>query len=154
MLRFNYGNENFLAWDTELNIEHSMATDWYPSFITAKDMLKVWFKTFYVLNTNKYAAQLSDIAFDAVNSPIYLALGDKYKVCSKPGWFDGPDISDLGYCFNGITNDAGVIYSGENPYFLVVLSEIPQDIQAVADLDVSIDKVHNSMISNLENFSF
>lgn len=125
-----------------------MYTYYYPSFVSAKDLLKVWFKTFYVLNTLPYSYELSRLSTNSLNSPIAFALGYKYKHNTKPGWFDCPDMSDADYYFDGITCDAGVVYSDDHPYLLVVLSEIPQDIPCIAKLVETLDAAHTSMYQN------
>lgn len=147
-----YGTARFQEWETEVNTKNSMTRYQYPSYVTALDMLKIWFKTFYVLNANMYGTELSILSSNSYNSAIYDALGTKYRISTKPGWFDCYEESDAGFCFDGITSDCGVVYAEDNPYLLVVLTEIPENVDAVSKLVKSIDQVHNSMVENLNNY--
>lgn len=152
-IRFRYGANNLLLWQNMLKIKNDVATYAYPSEVNACDILKLWFKTFHVLNSNKYSNELRELSNDSLNSAIYKAIGNKYYMNSKPGWFDCPAVSDTGYAFDGITNDCGVVYSGDNPYLLVILSELPEQVDIISNLARSIDKVHDSMVENLSQYT-
>lgn len=152
-LRLNYGTSRLSEWNSELKIENDISSYYYPSYINAIDIVKLWFKTFQVINTNKYSAQLLELSGNSLNSAIYKAVGSKYKISSKPGWFDCYGESDAGYTFDGITNDCGVIFANENPYILIVLTEIPDNSEAVSKLVEVIDRVHDSMVDNLKYFT-
>lgn len=145
-LRDTYGNVNLTNWQNRLRILNDVSEYYYPSYATARDLLKLWFKSFYVLNTHPNQIELDSFTQNSLESSISNMLSSKYCVNSKAGWFDCPEISDSGYYFNGITNDAGVVYAGDNPYLVVVLSEVPQNKEAVSKIISAIDSLHDDLV--------
>lgn len=139
-MRKQYGVGALQNWATSLNITDNMCKDEYPESITVRDMIKIWLKAFYFLNTFEHSSQMADMMADSKFSVIYETLGEDFDVSSKPGWWDGPGTTSTGKHYEGIWADCGIVYAGENPYIVIFYTE--QDKQN-DDMKEIISKVHS-----------
>ena len=161
-LRTKFGSDCLLKWCRELSISDTYVDRIYPRNITARDMAKIWTKMYEFLNThddlNEFVSYFTGTKFSA----IYHELGNEYKIQSKPGWENGTGVDALSdvprYDVDAkfldgdptndevATNDAGIVYSGDKPYILVIFTNCSSDYARLQPLVRAIDNAHTEEI--------
>lgn len=63
-----------------------MCKDEYPEIATARDMTKLWFKTFEYMKTSDCSDSFMSLMVDSKCSIISPDLSKKHDVYSKAGW--------------------------------------------------------------------
>ena len=137
--RNTYGNDVFARWLYESGVDTSRADTKYTWF-TPRDLAKMWLRMYDYFGYGGAAGQqLSGLLSHGYYSSIYNELGTEYQVSSKAGWYP----YDPGYT---ATNDAGIVYAGDNPYLVVVLSDAPVRLDLTQALVRALDNVHKTMV--------
>ena len=108
--------------------------------ISATEMANIWTEVWsYGTSGEAGSEELAGYLAQTVHSPIGDTLRDTCEVWSKPGWY--PDDS-----YNlSASNDAGIVFSDEGDYVLVVLSDIGDNTDALIPLIEALDAAHASM---------
>lgn len=108
--------------------------------ISATEMANIWEEVWRFGTSGEAGSEeLTGYLAQTDHSPIGQALRDTCEVWSKPGWY--PDDS-----YNlSASNDAGIVFSDEGDYVLVVLSDIGDNTDALIPLIEALDAAHASM---------
>ena len=108
--------------------------------ISATEMANVWEEVWRFGTSGEAGSEeLTGYLAQTDHSPIGQTLRESCEVWSKPGWYpdDGSGLS--------ASNDAGVVFSDEGDYVLVVLSDIGDTTDALIPLIEALDASHASM---------
>lgn len=114
-------------------------TYFYPD-ITASELASVWEEIWrYGTSDDAGGSELAGYLARTGSSPIAAELRDDCEVWAKPGWYPA-DAADL-----PASNDAGVVFSDEGPYVMVVMTDIGSDLDALRPLISALDAAHERM---------
>lgn len=112
---------------------------YYPE-TTASELATIWEEIWrYGTSGEKGGAELASCLARTNHSPIGAELRDACEVWAKPGWYpaDGSGLE--------ATNDAGVVFSAEGPYVMVVMTDLSSDLDALRPLIDALDAAHTCM---------
>ena len=138
-LRNAFGSAPFAQWLGDNGVDPNKAATNYTWF-TPRELGKLWVRMFDYFGTAGDAGhQMSGLFSHGYYSSIYYELGDQYTVRSKPGWYP----YDPGYT---ATNDAGIVYAGDRPYLVAVMSDAPVRLDLTQALVRALENVHASMV--------
>ena len=136
-LRSSYGHEPLVAWCEDAGVESFLDDEWYP-WCTSRTLAKLWLTNYKYFQTGSEDAEEVMSWFGSTyHSPISENLEAKYIVCSKAGW-----IAEDGY---SATVDAGVVYAGDNPYLMIIMTDAPKDFEMLSALVKVLDDLHDYM---------
>lgn len=114
-------------------------TYFYPN-VTASELATLWEEIWrYGTSAEAGGAELAGYLAQTDHSPIAGELRDTCEVWSKPGWYpaDGSGLE--------ATNDAGVVFSAEGSYVMVVMTDLSSDLDALRPLVDALDAAHTCM---------
>lgn len=139
-LRGTFGSGIFADWLYEAGVDPSHASTSY-TWYSPRELGKMWLSMYdYFGSAGAAGQQMSSLFSHGYYSSIYYELGDRYAVRSKPGWY--PQAWPY-----TATNDAGIVYAGDDPYLVVVLSNAPERLDLVRSMVRALDAVHADMVS-------
>lgn len=137
-LRVDYGHDPFVQWCAEAGVDEAIGSEWFP-YYSARTFAKLWLKTYeYFDSGSEETEALIPWYGDSFNSAIYQCLGDQYQVCTKAGWIGGDGYSAAA--------DGGIVYAGESPYVIVVMTDAPGDTSLLEPIIAALNSFHNSMV--------
>lgn len=111
----------------------------YPR-ISAQELAAVWEEIWrYGTSGEAGADELTGYLARTTVSPIADELRDDHVVWSKAGWFPA-DANNI-----PASNDAGVVFSDEGPYVMVIMTDIGSDLGALHPLIDALDAAHACM---------
>ncbi len=132
-LRTRYGNDCFYYWTAEMPADIEEVTSDYYQDLSPRQLAHMWFKSYFFFESSETGALLGEMLEEPEISPINKALSDKHKTRSKAGWYDSRSLN--------VTNDAGIVYTDDRTYLIVVMTTAPSDYEIVEELVKSIDAV-------------
>lgn len=113
---------------------------YYYPWISANELASVWEEIWrFGTSGQPGGAELAGYLARTNHTPMGGLLRGSYEVWSKPGWYpdDGTGLS--------ATNDAGVVFSDCGPYVLVVMTDAPEDFDALLPLIDALNAAHGKM---------
>lgn len=112
---------------------------YYPD-ITAEELANVWLEIWrYGTSGEAGADELASYLSQTDYTPMGALLRDECEVWSKPGWYPA-DENNL-----TSTNDAGVVFSDDGTYVLVVMTDLSADLDRLTPLIDALDAAHDVM---------
>ena len=142
-----YGMSSFGSWLAAHGAPEAApdgSYHFYPE-ISAAEMAACWQEIWrYGTSGEPGAAELTGYLERTAHSPTGELLRDTCEVWSKPGWF--PATSD------GLsaTVDAGVVFAPSCTYVLVVMSDMPSDLDGLKPLIAALDAAHATMMTGVD----
>jgi|GEM_PF-3287074 len=134
---FGFGFFNSWVSSSSASYKRSGGNRCYGYF-SAKNMAKIWCGNYYYFNSSSVGSRLGKM-FESPNvSAIHSTLGSRYTTRSKAGW-----IAMGGR--HSVTNDAGIVYSNDGSYIIVMLSTVPSQMGRLNRLVRAIDYAHADM---------
>ena len=96
---------------------------------------------FYMYGTSGEAGadELASYLSQTDHTPMGALLRDECEVWAKPGWYPA-DENNL-----TSTNDAGVVFSDDGTYVLVVMTDLSADLDRLTSLIDALDAAHDVM---------
>ena len=137
-LRNTFGSDIFASWLYEAGVNPDRANSYY-AFYSPRDLGKMWLRMYDYFGQNSAGQQLAGLLSHGYYSSIYNELGSQYAVASKAGWYPTE------YPYTS-TNDAGIVYAGNHPYLLSVLSTAPVRLDLTQSLVHCLDTIHQEMV--------
>lgn len=140
-LQKTFGSSGYAAWLTQQGAENpaKKAARYYPEF-SAEDLAAVWQEIYrYGTSGEAGAAELTGYLAQTSRSALRDAAPEGTVVWNKAGWYpaDGAGLE--------ATNDAGIVFSPQGDYLLVVLSDAPSNFKALAPVVEALETVHAEM---------
>ena len=112
---------------------------YYPD-ITAEELANVWLEIWrYGTSGEAGADELASYLSQTDYTPMGALLRDECEVWAKPGWYPA-DENNL-----TSTNDAGVVFSDDGTYVLVVMTDLSADLDRLTPLIDALDAAHDVM---------
>ena len=136
------GRSCFAAWLRRGHVEagaypsvDAYAAPHYPHS-TARQLAQEWAHAYaYLASGRGHSATLLALLANRTVSPIKDALGEKCQTLSKAGWYPVDEgIADP------VTNDAGIVMGPRGPYVVAILSNAPEDFDAVEGIAAAVDQ--------------
>lgn len=155
-LRLNFTGDPFQTWLEAAGVSSGTygsldeyAQEWYPD-TTPRQLLGMWQHIYAYLETHSAAAdKLGYFLSQREVSALDQALAGSEVSWGKAGWYP----SDEGSAYSA-TVDAGIVWSERGPYIALVMSDIPDDMEALVPIFAALDKIHARFApSNPENLS-
>lgn len=112
----------------------------YPN-ISANELANAWTEIWrYGTSGEPGADELVSYLSQTTPTPIGDTLRGECEVWSKAGWYpaDANDITS--------TNDAGVVFSDDGTYVLVVMSDLSADLDGLVPLVTALAAAHDTMV--------
>ena len=159
-LNGRYGRTYIQQWCEECGVNPAPCAYKHPR-LGCRDMARIWTHGYEYLNgeiiledgsvagfTNPVNPEESDEPLAVTlgswldhpeYSLIHSAVGEMYVTQSKGGWMVGEDSS------YSSTVDAGIVYSDNGPYVVVIESNIPINFDILMPLMLELDSIHNEI---------
>ncbi len=159
-LNGRYGRTYIQDWCVECGVDPAPCAYKYPR-LGCRDMARIWTHGYEYLNGEIILEDGSVCGFTSPVDPeesdeplavtlgswltypeyslIHSAVGEMYVTQSKGGWMVG---EDSGYTS---TVDAGIVYSANGPYVVVIESNIPINYDLLMPLMLELDNIHNEI---------
>jgi len=133
-LRNSYGDEPMTWWCEEAGVEAFIDGEWFP-YCSPRTLSKLWLRTYeYFESDSAGTSEIKSMYIGSLNSPISQNLGATYEVCTKAGWIIDEEFT--------ATIDAGIVYAGENPYLMIIMTDAPSDFSVLDPLVLALDEIH------------
>ena len=143
ILREEYGADFFGKWLNGGSVETSYAGKQWPSY-DARTLTKMWVSIYEYFQSGRGISEEVKGMFDhSEGSVITQALGDTYTVYAKPGY--------TGTSSNQAWHDAALVMSGDHPYLMTIMTNIPWSSQddtygdLLAELAGYLDQAHTEV---------
>ncbi len=137
-LRAQFGFDVFCDWLDAAGVGTSIGSKSWPGY-TPRELAKMWLQMYSDMGKGSGGAAVQWFASSSIHSAIREAVGDRSLVCSKPGWVPEGDV-------NPSINDAGVVYSEDGAYLVVMMSNAPDHLGNLTDVAAALDAVHRDMV--------
>ena len=136
-LRFLYGDDPYVKWCEDAGVETPIIGEWFPYF-SSRTLAKLWLRNYeYFESHDEGVDEVFSHYTSTQNSAIYNSLGEKYQICSKSGWIGDEEYSS--------TVDAGIIYADGHPYLMVIMSDVPGEMDYLNPLVLALEEIHSTM---------
>ncbi|WP_028263415.1 serine hydrolase [Atopobium fossor] len=133
----SYGN--WLTQHGAPNAGQIAYVHYYPK-ISAAELSNVWQEIFrYGVSGEKGSEEFTNFLAQSNHTSMGGLLRDRYTVWAKPGWYPKDGTG------NEATVDAGVVFSDCGPYVFVVMSNAPEDFNAMFPLEDALNAAHGCM---------
>ncbi|WP_290996817.1 RICIN domain-containing protein [Gordonibacter sp.] len=136
-LRYNFGAGGMWTWCAEAGVDTSMANTWYPHY-SARDLVKLWTKNYEFFTGGGNGSWVGSWYQSPLNSMISADLGPYYTTQTKPGWLADYDLA--------ATNDAGIVWAGDRPYLVAILTNAPYQLSILHPIIWAIEDAHKEMV--------
>ncbi len=136
-LRNAFGGYPMSLWCMQAGVDPSMASTWYP-YYSARDLVKLWSVNYEFFNSSANGGLAGSWYTSSWNSMIHEDLGYWYDTQTKPGWTP--------WSYLPATNDAGIVWAGDRPYLVAILTSVPSNFSYLHDIIWAIDGAHNEMV--------
>lgn len=137
LLRQTYGSGPMYAWTSKAGITNEGMKNSLYTWCTARDLVKMWMVNYSYFESGGAAETVASWMQDPNQSLLKPVLGGKYTTRSKGGWMSSPSS-----CFN----DAGIVYAGNGPYVVAIMSNYPgMKESGLYGIVEALDACHNTM---------
>lgn len=141
-LHASYGESAFLTWLSDAGVPataghaFSYFSQYYYPQVSTSQLDLMWAQIYRYCTSGTTASQtLASYLSQRTTSPIADAVGSKYSSWGKAGWY----YSSGDYGAEPATVDAGIVFADKGPYRLVMMSDAPGMLDAMADLAYGMD---------------
>lgn len=134
-----HGQQGFSEWLAPMapDAAGNAAVHFYP-WISPREFMAVWQEIYRFGSSDEPgAAELTDYLGQTTTSAWGDLLRDEWVVWAKAGWY--PTTVERA------TNDCGIVFSDCGPYIAVVMSDAPEDFEALAPVLDALNAAHGKM---------
>ena len=140
-----FGSEYYNDWCDQAEASAYMYNDYQYTYYSPEGLGRLWLLNYKFFTTDPDMGETAGELFeDPEYSLIHKTLYPIYKTRSKSGWINLGEVSAI---------DSGIIYAGDHPYLLTILSSFGGDIEKFTPLAYELEKVHQDIVSE-DNVSF
>lgn len=112
---------------------------YYPN-ISSTELSNVWQEIYrYGVSGEKGSEEFTGFLAQSNHTSMGGLLRNRYTVWAKPGWYPADGTN------SEATVDAGVVFSDCGPYVFVVMSDAPEDFNAMFPLEDALNAAHGCM---------
>lgn len=110
---------------------------------TPRQLLRLWIACEEYFENGEVGAELASLYENPNYSCLHQVLGSSYTTRTKAGWLDATTSTIQASC------DAGIIYAGNHPYAVVIMTDVPGDLTQLNSLALAIESCHKDMVSSI-----
>ena len=131
-LRDQYGDSCFVDFISSTGSDFEIDTTRNFQFVTPRALAHMWAASYVFFESGETGAKLGEIFEKPEISPVREAFSDSFVTRSKAGWIEKNNIS--------VTNDAGIVYTDNGDYVIVIMTTAPIDFEIVENMAEAIEK--------------
>ena len=138
----NFGPDYYNDWCDQAEASAYMYNDYQYTYYSPEGLARLWMMNYKFFTTDPDMGQTAGELFENPEySLIHKTLYPIYKTRSKSGWINLGEVSAI---------DSGIIYAGDHPYLLTVLSDFGGDIEKFTPLAYELERVHQDIVAEEE----
>lgn len=135
----NFGPDYYNDWCDQAEASAYMYNDYQYTYYSPEGLARLWMLNYKFFTTDPDMGETAGELFENPEySLIHKTLYPIYKTRSKSGWINIGEASAI---------DSGIIYAGDHPYLLTILSSFGGDIEKFTPLAYELEKVHQDIVS-------
>jgi hypothetical protein len=139
-LRSMYGDAPIDQWESDCGASFSFESGSDYAFYNARTLALLWERNYLYFTTDEVGQKLAKLYENPETSAIHDALGDQYTTQTKAGWFTTDSTT-----YN-TSVDAGIVYSDDGPYIVVVMCDIAgENLSSLEPLVKALDEIHSEL---------
>lgn len=131
-LRDQYGDGCFTDFLSETGSDFVIDTTRNFQFMTPRALAEMWAESYVFFKSGETGERLGQIFEKPEVSPIRNVFSDSFTTRSKAGWVEKNNIR--------VTNDAGIVYTDNGDYVIVIMTTAPIDFTVVENMAEAIGK--------------
>lgn len=131
-LRDTYGDDCFVNFLSATGSDFQIDTTRNFQYLTPRALANLWTASYVFFESGETGEELGQIFEKPVISPIKNIFSDKFTTRTKAGWIVKNNIE--------ITNDAGIVYTDNGDYVVVIMTTAPSNFKVVENLAEAIEK--------------
>lgn len=138
------------AWCDKAQVPDDVWNVMYPDY-SARDVCQLWCENYYWFKDDA-EGQKDAWWYESPNMSNIRKIVDENTVTrTKAGWIaenyyeDGTGVTR----FLSATNEGGIVYDGEHPFIIAVMSDVPSDFAQIYDVEKTLLDAHDEMIQQI-----
>lgn len=131
-LRDQYGDSCFVDFVSSTGSDFEIDTTRNFQFVTPRALAHMWASSYVFFESGETGEKLGAIFEKPEISPIRKVFSDNFTTRSKAGWVEKNNIR--------VTNDAGIVYTDNGDYVIVIMTTAPIDFKIVENMAEVIGK--------------
>ena len=132
-----YGRRFYDAWREAVGVEAPLTEGDYAR-LSAEDLARLWLLNYQYFTLNPVYGETLGELFETPNrSAIKPVVGKTCMTRTKGGW-----IAEK----NWTSADAGIVYAGEYPYVLALVSDYPSDLKKLEPYTELLHRIHMDLV--------
>ena len=138
MLFREFGEYYYNDWCDQAQASAYMYNGYQYTYYSAEGLARLWLMNYKLFTTDPDVGEIAGRLFEAPEySLIHKALYPVYKTRSKSGWINTGEVSAI---------DSGIIYAGDHPYLMTILSDFGGDIERFTPYAYELEKIHQDIV--------
>ena len=134
-----FGPDYYNDWCDQAEASAYMYNNYQYTYYSPEGLARLWMQNYKFFTTDPDMGETAGELFENPEySLIHKTLYPIYKTRSKSGWINLGEVSAI---------DSGIIYAGDHPYLLTILSTFGGDIEKFTPLAYELEKVHQDIVS-------
>ncbi len=131
-LRDQYGDSCFVDFLLSTGCDFVIDTTRNFQYITPRALAHMWAESYVFFESGETGEKLGEIFEKPEISPIRKVFSESFTTRSKAGWVEKNNIR--------VTNDAGIVYTDNGDYVIVIMTTAPIDFKIVENMAEVIEK--------------
>lgn len=132
-MRDMYGDDCFVDFSSETKNDWVIDTTRNYQYMTPRALAHLWAGSYVFFESGEAGESIGEMFESPVISPIHKIFSDENTTRTKAGWISKNNID--------ITNDAGIVYTDNGDYLVVIMTTAPCDFSVVETLAEGIKTV-------------
>lgn len=132
-LRADYGNDHFVDFSGKTGNDLVIDLNRKYQYLTPRKLAHLWAGSYVFFQSGETGERLGVMFEKPDVSPINKAFSGDFKTRTKAGWITKNNIS--------VTSDAGIVYSENGDWLVVIMTTAPCDFSVVENLAQGIKNV-------------
>lgn len=132
-LRDRYGDKCFIDFSSKTGNDLKIDTTRNYQLVTPKNLAHLWLGSYLFFESGEAGEKLGKAFETPQISPIDKVFSDEFITRTKAGWITKNKIH--------VTNDAGIVYTENGAFLIVVMTTAPCDFSVVENISEAIGKV-------------
>lgn len=133
---FTYMNE----WMTDAGTD-ATADGNGSCFLSAEELTRIWLRNYQYFTAASDGSTVETWFRSPENSQFQEILGNSYTTESEPGFLSDEEMTDYNTSCEG-----GIVYDGENPYVLVVMTDYADNPDKIKPAISALNAAHNELM--------
>ena len=135
----NFGPDYYNDWCDQAEASAYMYNNYQYTYYSPEGLARLWMLNYKFFTTDPDMGETAGELFENPEySLIHKTLYPIYKTRSKSGWINLGEVSAI---------DSGIIYAGDHPYLMTVLSGFGGDIEKFTPLAYELERVHQDIVA-------